>query len=469
MYRPAIFAAAPVLLAIAVYYTIAPPFFCSGTCCFVKSTCADVPMAKHLVQPKYEKVAAALAESLAIGWDLGASVFMRVNGETVLDIAGGYQDEEKTIPYDVTTMNLVFSSGKIPETIGIALLVDKGLMELDTPIKEYWPEFAQKGKGEITMGDILSHRSGAMDSFEKTPDAATLQDDHKRDEFLASQKFLFPRGTVGYRGASSAFYTDAVVRRVDPLKRSLLQLVQEELFDTVGQSIFCPPISSHDWEGRMSKVHDIPLSKMMLGLLPQLYLSNFYRSVLGEDHPLVLSDSEVNLYRNWILKVDPNSPLVKPGLPDMDQGEASWNNRSSWLSYPMMSANCLTNARGTGHVFDAFMRGKVVSDDTLALFLKPVGTNEFDNFLSNNVTYSAGGFGIGGAGKEGPLSLGIFKQPVGAQCTGWGGIGGSTIMHCLVGAHNVTLSYVPNLLSPLVQLDRGMKLLSEAVGILLKE
>jgi len=126
-----------------------------------------------------------------------------VNGETVLDIAGGYQDKEKTIPYDVTTMNLVFSSGKIPETIGIALLVDKGLMELDTPIKEYWPEFAQKRKGEITMGDILSHRSGAMDSFEKTPDAATLQDDHKRDEFLASQKFLFPRGTVGYRGASS--------------------------------------------------------------------------------------------------------------------------------------------------------------------------------------------------------------------------------------------------------------------------
>jgi len=42
-------------------------------------------------------------------------------------------------------------------------------------------------------------------------------------------------------------------------------------------------------------------------------------------------------------------------------------------------------------------------------------------------------------------------------------------MHCLVGAHNVTLSYVPNLLSPLVQLDRGMKLMSEAVGILLEE
>ena len=100
-------------------------------------------------------------------------------------------------------MNMVFSSGKIPETIGVALLVDKGFMELDAPIAKYWPEFAQKGKGDITMGDILSHRSGVTDSFEETPDSATLQDAHKRDEFLASQKLRFPRGTVGYRGASS--------------------------------------------------------------------------------------------------------------------------------------------------------------------------------------------------------------------------------------------------------------------------
>mmetsp|Transcript_26704 Transcript_26704/g.41893 ORF Transcript_26704/g.41893 Transcript_26704/m.41893 type:complete len:465 (-) Transcript_26704:142-1536(-) len=463
MYRTTFIAAAPALLAITTYYTIAPPFFCSGMCCFVKSTCADVPMEKNLVQPKFEKVAAALAESLAIGWDLGASVFMRVNGETVLDIAGGYQDKERTVPYNVNTMNMVFSSGKIPETIGVALLVDKGLMELDTPLIKYWPEFAQKGKGEITMGDILGHRSGAMDTFEETPDAATLQDDRKRDEFLASQSFLFPRGTVGYRGASSALYTDAVVRRVDPLKRSLFQLVQEEIFDPLGQSIFCPPISSRDWDGRMSKVHDIPVSKSLLGVIPQLYLPSFYRRVLGEDHPIVLDDSEVNLYRHYILKDDPKSPFALPGIPDMDQGEASWNNRSSWFSYPMMSANCVTNARGTGNALDAFMRGEIVSEDTLTLFLKPVATNEFDNLLYENVTYLAGGFGNSGDGKD----AGIFKQS--ADCTGWGGFGGSTIMHCLIGAYNVTLSYVPNGLSPRVKLDRGMKLLNEVAGILLEE
>ena len=71
-----LFSAAPVLLAFAYWYVIFPPYFCSGVCCVVKSTCASVPMKENIVQPKYERVVSALAESLKVGWDLGASVFM---------------------------------------------------------------------------------------------------------------------------------------------------------------------------------------------------------------------------------------------------------------------------------------------------------------------------------------------------------------------------------------------------------
>ena len=363
-------------------------------------------------------------------------------------------------------MNVVFSSGKIPETIAIALLVDKGLMQLDDPIVKFWPEFGQQGKEQITMGDILGHTSGCMDTFEETPDYAVLQDDLKRDKFLASQKLSFPRGTVGYRGPSSALYTDAVVRRVDPKKRSLLQLVQEELFSPLEQNIFCPPVSSKVWEERMSKVHDIPLTTMMLGVLPQIFLRDFFRRVLGEDHPNVLHDSEVELLHNWVLKDDPSSPFAQPGIPDMDLGEVAWNNRSGFFSYPMMSANCVTNARGTGSAVDAFMRGDIVSKTTLDKFLKVTsGPNIKDNLLYANVTYLAGGFGNGGIGKE----AGLFDVPQGADCTGWGGLGGSTVVRCLIGTHNVTLSYVPNGLSPRLKLDRGFKLLKKAVGILLEE
>jgi hypothetical protein len=46
--------AAPALLAFAYWYAIYPPYFCSGMCCVVKSTCASVPMKENIVQPKYE-------------------------------------------------------------------------------------------------------------------------------------------------------------------------------------------------------------------------------------------------------------------------------------------------------------------------------------------------------------------------------------------------------------------------------
>ena len=59
--------AAPALLAFAYWYAIYPPYFCSGMCCVVKSKCASVPMKENIVQPKYEKVASALAESLKVG------------------------------------------------------------------------------------------------------------------------------------------------------------------------------------------------------------------------------------------------------------------------------------------------------------------------------------------------------------------------------------------------------------------
>ena len=112
------------------------------------------------------------------------------------------------------------------------------------------------------------------------------------------------------------------------------------------------------------------------------------------------------------------------------------------------------------------MRGDIVSKTTLDLFLKmTTGPNVKDNFMYANVTYLAGGFGNGGFGKE----AGVFDVPKGADCIGWGGLGGSTVVRCLIGTHNVTLSYVPNGLSPRFKLDRGMKLLSQAVGILLEE
>lgn len=186
------------------WYVVALPWYCSGLlCCFRSASCIE-PSLTGYPNPKYESVVHDFQQSLTQGWDLGASLFVLIDGETAIDIAGGCKDKQKTEVYDSSTVNGIFSSGKVIERIGMAILGDKGLVELDAPIANYWPEFSQKGKGEVTRGpskDLLSHRSGSSTVFEVEPSVEVLKAPEKRDEFLASQKFAYPRGTVSYRSS----------------------------------------------------------------------------------------------------------------------------------------------------------------------------------------------------------------------------------------------------------------------------
>jgi CubicO group peptidase (beta-lactamase class C family) len=54
----------------------------------------------------------------------------------------------------------VFSSGKTLEAIVAAMLVDQGLLGFNDKVSKHWPEFAQNGKENIKVCDVLRHESG---------------------------------------------------------------------------------------------------------------------------------------------------------------------------------------------------------------------------------------------------------------------------------------------------------------------
>ena len=54
----------------------------------------------------------------------------------------------------------IFSSGKSLEAIAMATLFDKGLFQYEDTIGKYWPEFAQNGKENVKICDVLRHESG---------------------------------------------------------------------------------------------------------------------------------------------------------------------------------------------------------------------------------------------------------------------------------------------------------------------
>ena len=88
---------------------------------------------------------------------------MMRRGEVLVDeavgLARGYRkDEGPAVPYEKDTLG--FSAGKPLVALAVALLEDGGKLDVAAPVATWWKEFAGAGKGDITVLDVLTHRSG---------------------------------------------------------------------------------------------------------------------------------------------------------------------------------------------------------------------------------------------------------------------------------------------------------------------
>ena len=89
----------------------------------------------------------------------GAAVCVYYEGRKVVDLWGGVRDKDER-PWQEDTMAMSFSTSKGITSTLIHILVDRGLMRYDDPIAHYWPEFAEGGKGTISVRDLMTHRAG---------------------------------------------------------------------------------------------------------------------------------------------------------------------------------------------------------------------------------------------------------------------------------------------------------------------
>ena len=108
---------------------------------------------------RFEGVRAALAQHLDAD-ELGASVAVDLGGETVVDLWGGFRDEERTTPWTGDTIVNVWSTTKCVLSLAALMLVEQGELDLDAPVGDYWPEFSAKGKKGVLVRHLMSHTSG---------------------------------------------------------------------------------------------------------------------------------------------------------------------------------------------------------------------------------------------------------------------------------------------------------------------
>ncbi len=102
-------------------------------------------------EPRFEEMKETFHQNFKDGLEVGASCAVTINGKYVVDIWAGYKDAAKTKPWEKDTIVNAYSSTKVMTTLGVLILVDRGLLDVEQPVAKYWPEFAQNGKEKLPV------------------------------------------------------------------------------------------------------------------------------------------------------------------------------------------------------------------------------------------------------------------------------------------------------------------------------
>lgn len=162
----------------------------------------------------FEAVADAFRASFEGMPAMGASLCIRVEGRTVVDLWGGVADARDGRPWQADTPTVVFSCTKALVGIVAAQLVAEGLLDYDAPVAHYWPEFAENGKEGVTVADALSHRAGlSAPRLDLQP--GDVLDWQRMTAVLAAQEPLWAPGTGhAYHALTYGWINGEIIRRV---------------------------------------------------------------------------------------------------------------------------------------------------------------------------------------------------------------------------------------------------------------
>jgi len=181
------------------------------------------------VAPGFEAVEEAFRRNFVERGEVGAACTAYCEGRKVVDLWGGYRDARRRAPWQEDTLVLVFSATKGLAAMTLALAHSRGWLDYEEHVAAYWPEFAQGGKGEITVRQLLAHQAGLC-VVDEALDVDTLTDPDALAAALARQVPCWPPGSRhGYHALSLGWYEGELLRRVDPQHRTLGRFFQEEI------------------------------------------------------------------------------------------------------------------------------------------------------------------------------------------------------------------------------------------------
>jgi CubicO group peptidase (beta-lactamase class C family) len=185
----------------------------------------------------------------------------------------------------------------------LAIAHSRGWLDYEERVCAYWPEFAQHGKGRITVRQLLAHQAGLF-AFDEPVDRNVVADLDRLAAVLARQTPAWEPGTrQGYHAISLGFYEGELLRRIDPRHRSLGQFFQDEIASPLGidvyirlpQTIPDSRLATLAPAGWFEILRRFPLRLMLASMNPR---SNIYRALITNPGSALPHDEQHVYARN---------------------------------------------------------------------------------------------------------------------------------------------------------------------------
>lgn len=314
---------------------------------------------------RFVAVREALAANFRDHGEIGAAVAVVIDGRPVVDLWGGFADGARTRPWVEDTMVDVFSVGKAMATLALLILVDRGQVELDAPVQQYWPAFAAAGKGRVTVRALLRHRAGLPAIRGPLPPRAMYVWTRMTDALAAEVPWWEPDTQQGYHVNTFGFLVGEIVRRV-----------AGEPIDAFFRRTVAKPLAA-DFHFGFGPEHDHRVADYVFGVVPPELIAD---GAVGEE-PADLSETAVLMRRAY-------------GNPPGVAGPGTVNTRA-WRAAVMPSTNGHATARGVARIYAALAAGgtldgvRLLGADTLAHAVAAV-PSEPDAVLHRPVRFGLG-------------------------------------------------------------------------------
>jgi CubicO group peptidase (beta-lactamase class C family) len=321
------------------------------------------------IAPGFEAVAQVFADNFEQCGEQGAAFSVVHEGQLLLDVWAGSRDKACQQPWLEDTRATIFSAGKALVAVCVLQLVERGLLQLDQPVAEYWPEFSVANKAQVTVRQVLCHRSG-VNAFHEPVDDQAIFDWPAIIELVAAEAPWWEPGSVqGYSPMLYGWVLGELVRRVSGASS----------FNDYFQAHVAAPLALDTTFGvadaELGGLADMTPNRVAL---PQLN-SNGMAEIMRAD-PRGLANRAFG-----------NPPSLLFGT-----------NSAKWRQAQIPAANAQSSARSLAQFYGSL---SAVSDERLlSQSMKPTcwtpQTQALDGVLKNDITFALGFMCFPGANSE---------------------------------------------------------------------